>query len=230
MKKVFKNIINNCLKPFHLEIKRTSNLAEGLIDLTNYDQRFEILYQQIQTQTTTTKARCFILYELAKQVKTMIGEVAEVGVYKGGTAKILAKVIAEKPIHLFDTFVGMPETKPEKDIHQKGDFSDTSLTVVKEFLKDFYNLFFYPGFFPATAKPIAVKEFCLVHIDVDIYQSILDSCQFFYSRLIKGGLMLFDDYGLKSCPGAKEAVDGFFQDKKESPIYLPTGQCLIIKL
>lgn len=45
-----------------------------------------------------------------------------------------------------------------------------------------------------------------------------------------GGVMVFDDYGFPSCPGAKKAVDEFFKSKIETPIYLPTGQCLVFKV
>jgi O-methyltransferase len=41
--------------------------------------------------------------------------------------------------------------------------------------------------------------------------------------------MLFDDYGFYTCPGAKMAVDEFFADKSEMPIYLLGGQCFVIK-
>lgn len=68
------------------------------------------------------------------------------------------------------------------------------------------------------------------HIDLDIYQSILDSCRFIYPRLSPGGVIVFDDYGFMSCPGAREAVDRFFADKLEIPLVLPTGQAIVIKL
>lgn len=42
--------------------------------------------------------------------------------------------------------------------------------------------------------------------------------------------MVFDDYGFLGYPGAKQAVDEFFTERIESPIYLPTGQCVVIKL
>jgi len=41
--------------------------------------------------------------------------------------------------------------------------------------------------------------------------------------------MMFYDYGFLSCPGVKKAVDDFFTDKKETPLYVATGQCLVIK-
>jgi len=41
--------------------------------------------------------------------------------------------------------------------------------------------------------------------------------------------MVFDDYGFPTCRGAKAAVDEFFRDKRDCPVYLTTGQCFVLK-
>lgn len=41
--------------------------------------------------------------------------------------------------------------------------------------------------------------------------------------------MLFDDYGFPTCPGARQAVDEFFDDKPETPLVLPTKQAIVNK-
>lgn len=61
------------------------------------------------------------------------GSIAELGVYKGGSAKLLCSFSQDADIHLFDTSEGMPETS-NVDHHQKGDSSDCSLTEVKTYL------------------------------------------------------------------------------------------------
>lgn len=162
----------------------------------------------------------------------MGGDVAEIGVYKGGTAKLISKVVAgtNKTVHIFDTFQGMPPTDPSKDLYKEGDFSDTSLDSVKEYLRDCNNIRFYQGIFSDTSGPVINLQFSFVHIDVDIYKSVLDCCKFFYPRMVKSGIMLFDDYGSLRCPGAKMSVDEFFSDKAEYPSYLPTGQCFISRI
>jgi hypothetical protein len=68
-----------------------------------------------------------------------------------------------------------------------------------------------------------------VHIDVDLYQPTLDSIRFFYPRLAPGGIILCDDYGYSSCPGAKGAFDEYMKDRPEKIIHAPTGQAFIIK-
>jgi O-methyltransferase len=195
------------------------------------DKPFNAVMEKIKGYTIVDTKRCFMLYQLAKQAAVSSCDAAEVGVYRGGSAKLLAEVFRprNKPLHLFDTFAGMPPSDEACDLHKQGDFRDTSLGAVREYLRGYENINFYPGFFPATAKPAEKLSFCLVHIDVDIYRSVMDCCEFFYPRMERSGIMVFDDYGLVTCPGAKLAVDEFFADKTEKPWYFQSGQCVIVK-
>jgi len=126
----------------------------------------------------------------------------------------------------------MPETAElDPSGYKKGHFGDVSLDDVKKSLKKFQSIIFHPGCIPETFKPIRDNSFAFVHIDVDLYRSSFDCCEFFYERMTKGGIMIFDDYGFeKFKESAKKAVDDFFNDKPEVPISLHTAQCLLIKL
>jgi len=201
------------------------------LPLWDQDSAFKRIFDRID-YTLVDHARCYVLHQFAKQASALPGDLAEVGVYKGGTAKLLALTTApraKKIVHLFDTFAGMPPADAAVDCHHEGDLGDTSLQAVQRHLRDCDNVRFYPGFFPDTAGPIENLRFCLVHVDADIYQSVKDSCIFFYPRLESGGIMVFDDYGFPSCPGARKAVDEFFAGKPECPVYLPSGQCVVVR-
>jgi O-methyltransferase len=220
--------INSILSRFGLTIQR---MPAGK-PIWSDDNAFCTLAEQIGHRTLIDRTRCFMLYQLALQCRSLEGNVAEIGVYKGGTARLISKVFAEtdKTVHLFDTFTGMPPTDKNKDLHREGDFPDVLLDDVKKFLKDCDNIRLWPGIFPDTASPIMNMRFCFVHIDADIYKSVMDCCRFFYPRMKTGGTMIFDDYGFATCPGAKAAVDEFFSEKLEFPCSLPTGQCIVVKL
>jgi O-methyltransferase len=214
-----------------LEISRIPK--KRVIDYWNEDEQFVALAKQVRGHTLIHEERLFMLYQFANSVVSLKGNVAELGVYKGGSAKLLAKIFErsteKKGIFLFDTFCGMPEANPLIDLHKKGDFPDTSLESVQNFLSDCQNITVYEGLFSDTLVKVANETFCFVHIDCDIYQSVLECCEFFYPRVTPGGVMIFDDYGSLSCPGAKKAVDDYFLGKIGRPIYLPTGQCVITK-
>jgi O-methyltransferase len=72
-------------------------------------------------------------------------------------------------------------------------------------------------------------QIAMVHIDLDIYRSIKDGLEFIWPRLSRGGFAVFDDYGFHSCPGARAAVDEFFQSRQCVPVCLPTGQAVVFK-
>jgi O-methyltransferase len=201
------------------------------IRLWETDDAFSRIFETVNDHTLVDRARCFMLYQCMQQTASIPGAVAEVGVYRGGTARLIAEVMGPgKALHLFDTFSGMPATTDDKDFHIAGDFADTSLQQVTRYLGGYPQVRLHPGFFPDTAAPVAAETFSMVHVDVDIYRSVLDCCSFFYPRTLRGGCLVFDDYGLVTCPGAKSAVDEFFVSRPEHPIYLPTGQCLVLKL
>ena len=87
---------------------------------------------------------------------------------------------------------------------------------------------FHVGFMPDTFDGLNEK-ISFVHIDVDIYQSVLDCCEYIWPFLSVGGVMLFDDYGFSMTIGARQAVDEFFSDKLAFPICLNTVQAFVIK-
>lgn len=145
-----------------------------------------------------------VLYKHLSLLPIPEGDVVELGVYKGGSAMLLAEIFPHKRIYLYDTFSGMPFTVFE-EIHKEGDFSDTSLLSVKESLKDYTNLVFVPGFFPDTAKDYDGKV-AVAFCDGDYYQSTKDFIDFYWPKLSKGGIMVFDDYNWVNCPGVKQAI------------------------
>lgn len=175
----------------------------------------------------------FELYQAVTKTQKLPGEIAEVGVFRGGSAKLIAET-SGKQIHLFDTFEGLPdltqEDRPEQ--FQKGDYS-ISLESVEQYLQSYPNVTLYKGFFPATAGPVEDKRFSFVHLDVDLYRPTLESLAFFYPRMTKGGLIIGHDY--RDIPrfhdsGVKKAFDEFFVDKPEVVIELLDGsQCLVVK-
>ena len=180
--------------------------------------------------------RCSMLEPLVADVlqKGVSGDFLEAGVFRGGTALLEAMIIADsgqaRPLHLFDSFEGMPETTDGLDRFQKGDFNSTSAGKVAEILTPYPFVTMHVGFIPQTFRQFDPGPIAWAHVDVDIYQAVKDSIEFIYPRLVQGGFMVFDDYGFPSCPGARRAVDEAFFDRPEVPICLPTGQALVVKL
>lgn len=137
--------------------------------------------------------------------KTPLGIFAELGVYRGGSAKRLAEVARKqgRELHLFDTFTGIP-FRHECDQHDVGDFSDTKEQDVRDLIPD---AIFHVGIFPET-MPKKLGRIAFLHIDADQYQSYKDAIRLFSPLMVSGGVMWFDDY--ECLASATKAVNESF--------------------
>lgn len=175
-----------------------------------------------------------LLWETIPHVRGLSGAMAEIGVWRGGSAKLILErlktlQLKDEKLFLFDTYAGMPETDPSVDVHRAGDFKNTSIAEVVKRLEGYSGYEIVAGLFPNSGEPFKEEKFKWVHIDVDIYSSVKETTAWVYDRLVPGGMIIYDDYGTKSCLGAKKAVDEFFADKTEAVLYLPSTQALVIK-
>jgi len=145
------------------------------------------------------------------------GCVAEVGVYKGGSAKAIVEVLNKKDmLYLFDTFTGIPNEDDNDNHFMIGDFHDTSFEAVQALFNNYKNVHVFKGIFPEkTGHNVEDKRFKFVHIDVDTYPSYVDSLNFFYDKMVIDGIMIFDDYNEDGCEGATKAVNEFFNGKEK---------------
>lgn len=154
------------------------------------------------------------LENLRNAIKLTIGvpgDMAELGVYEGGSAAVMAEIKPDTTLHLFDTFEGIPcDEAPEYDPEgyvKKGMFA-CPIRKVRANLSGL-PVYFYRGVFPQTTKGLDGLRFSFVHVDCDLYQSAKDAIEWFWPRLNPGGIMYFDDYGCKFT-GVTRAVDEAF--------------------
>ena len=159
------------------------------------------------------------------------GDTAECGVYQGASSFLICEQLnsADRRHHIFDSFAGLSNPGPEDGLHwQPGQFAVPELAVRKN-LQQFAHVDYHAGWIPATLSRVADKQFCFVHLDVDLYEPTRDASTFFYSRLTPGGILLCDDYGFSTCPGAQQAMNELAAHIGEPLIRVPTGQAFIIK-
>lgn len=88
----------------------------------------------------------------------------------------------------------------------------------------------YVSWIPQCFSEMADIEFCCVHVDVDLYLPKRDSIEFFYVRLVPGGILLCNDYGYHTCPGSKKVFNDFVIENDLPQVgHLPTGQGFVIR-
>jgi O-methyltransferase len=171
--------------------------------------------------------RLYAIDQFAARCATLPGDFAECGTYTGSSAYFLCARAAGE-VHLFDSWEGLSEPAPvDGEYWTRGDLR-SSLEDARRVLGRFDNAVFHQGWIPERFHEVADRRFSLVHIDVDIYRPTLDALEFFWERVTPGGMVVCDDYGFSTCPGATAAMDEFFEGR--APVmHLPTGQGLVIR-
>lgn len=170
---------------------------------------------------------CYNVMTLARAMTRLPGAFAEVGAYEGTTAKLISEVKGDKPFLVFDTFEGLPpDCEHDPGVHRENEFS-CSLERVQEYLKDYEGLTFHKGIFPDSTHDVPEQKYAFVHFDVDLYEGTYACLEYFYPRMVPGGVMLSHDYGMLE--GVEKAFTDYMADKPEPVIEQATTQCLIFK-
>jgi len=144
----------------------------------------------------------------------------ELGVYKGGSALLLSKCKGKRKLFLADSFEGMP-VAGVNDVGKNGQkvkAGDTKcgLEGVQELLKDEKNVVYIKGWIEDSEEYFSQfpEKISLLHVDVDYEQPYRDILKHLYSRVVPGGIIIFDDYGY--FVGARMAVDDFIKKTGET--------------
>ncbi len=243
---MMKQIVKKLLERTGFEIRRKDTVET----LCQTDPLFNPLYEKAQrhTQMTATdnrlrRERHYVLTQLLQRVALSRGDVCEAGCWRGLSAYQIASIIrmispSPGPVfHIFDSFQGLSEIgahdryeRDRRPVEQVRQQFSCPIEQVKRNLQEFPFIEYHPGWIPDRFADVEERRFSFVHIDVDLYQPIRDSFDFFYPRLITGGIMVFDDYGCVQFPGAKKAVDEALEGRDgDFFLSLASGQAFLIK-
>jgi hypothetical protein len=82
------------------------------------------------------------------------------------------------------------------------------------------------GYFPETAAGLE-DTFCFVNLDFDLYMPILAGLEYFFPRMVSGGIILVHDYFSEIYKGAKRAVNDFEKEHEAVKLF-PIGDGISI--
>lgn len=206
--------INRVLSKFGLHLSRAHGIAATYRLLNNYDyfsQRFA-------------------------EIRNINGDVIECGVGVGHSMlALLVNAHREgkgRTVWGFDSFEGFPEPSIEDTSARnpkKGEWKNITPSVLEDILfrrcqvpaDQKKRLRLVAGFFDATLPKAQIGPIALLHLDVDLYASYKTCLEELYSKVVPGGLILFDEYKQGNVqevfPGAAKAIDEFLADKPEKP-------------
>jgi len=205
----------------------------------NLDSEFLRCYLYAKKNTLVDLYRCWELWEIVGEVvKSIPGDILEVGVWRGGSAGIIAKRLSlldsNRLVYLADTFEGVVKASKEDSTYFGGEHDDTSVEIVNDLLKNTLKVTNYKilkGIFPdETCSIIENSKLSMVHIDVDVYQSAKDVLEWVWQRLSIGGIIVFDDFGWTNCNGIIKLINEKREMKDRIVFHNLNGHALMVKL
>ncbi len=259
LKKIIKNnlkrILNKLEKLVGIKISRV-NLSENfkkspkphskIVPGATYSPwinniQFQKVFKIAKEYSLVDEYRMFELYKLASQASISNGDFLEVGVWRGGTSAVIQKALvdsaSENQFYIADTFEGVVKAGSKEDTFYKGgEHSDTNVGYVKDLFEkiEIREPTILVGIFPDDHRDLDIQNLAFVHSDVDAYESTKEIIEWCIPKMLKGGIIVFDDYGFYSCDGVTKYVDDLMLDSEISEqfrfVHNLNGHAILIKI
>lgn len=234
IKKIKRKIYNKFFKEIHTN--PNSNPPINYSDI----QKDEInTIEEVTEFTLTSPERIVSLIRSIKHIETnnIEGDIVECGVWKGGSVMAALKTLKalksfNRNIYLYDTFEGMSKpTDIDKSVRgesatdaylKKDEVWDrivcfSTLDEVKSNISKINypenNIHYIKGKVEDTIPNNTIPEkIAILRLDTDWYESTKHEMEHLFPRLVKGGIIIIDDYG--HWQGCKQAIDEYVQKNK----------------
>ena len=198
------------------------------------DDNFNRYLDRFAERRSHNTDRRWIIHQLLRLTADVPGDTAECGVFTGAGSYLILKANERDRLHqrthfLFDSFAGLSPPKASDGTYWRAGDMAVGEEIVRRNLADCRDYMLKPGWIPSRFAEIADRRFSFVHIDVDLHEPTRDSLAFFLPRMAPGGIIVVDDYGFTTCPGATQAVDEVLAGTPEKMLSLPDGGGFLIK-
>lgn len=196
-------------------------------------QIFQYCYAEVTTCENTIACTKYIVDN------NIEGDLIECGVAGGGQIALMKKTLGNygkiRNIVAFDSFEGIPYGLEGKDTEQAGigwipdmdgrlvstGITSHSLDNCKQNIidctGDAENIEFIKGWFQDTLPKYKANKIALLRLDGDLYASTMVCLKYLFKKVVKGGVVIIDDYGLNGC---RIACEEYFKSIKYKPNYL----------
>lgn len=169
--------------------------------------------------------RAHIVNWAIHRAKTVKGDFIELGVWWGVLSKCVCEYheidSLERNFYLVDSWGKMPGS-------HKGYEEDIFEDVLNRF-SCYRNVKLVRGVIPEVLNKILTTQVAYLGIDMNNSAAELMALEYFYEKMVPGGVIYIDDYGWNH-PDLRDAIDNFFVNKPEKLLHFPSGNSIVIKI
>ena len=171
------------------------------------------------------------------------GDFVECGVSYGFLSKGITEYVNwnqtqadKRKFFLVDTFEGLDEsliTDAEKEEgltnRFKGKYPKDTITRVRETFANVKGVNIVQGSVPSILPSVKTDKVAFLSIDMNCAAPEKAALEYFYPKLVSGGVVVFDDYGHRGHDLQKELADSVAAAYGNVILTMPTGQGFILK-
>jgi len=164
----------------------------------------------------------------AQQAARLEGDFVECGVNTGILSLAICSYLdfnsLDKCFFLFDTYSGIPEDRTEyaesqENIKQKNKYYFDCYEIAKENFAPWPKAQLVRGRVPETLDTVSIDKVSYLSLDMNVTEPELAALTYFWPKLVRGAVVLIDDYGWITCEQQKAAIDAFAR-KIGTPVLL----------
>ena len=194
-----------------------------------YDKKFNSFYKRIKKYTLLDEPRAYTLWQVSKNLNEINASILDVGCLMGGSGFILSKANKNGNVVLYDSFEGFNKDDGlhKKDIFYYDNVNYVNYKIKKLRLKKTY---VEKAFFPYNLIR-KINKIKICHLDVNTFFDTKNSFDWIDKKLIKNGVIIFDDFGIWGVDGIKKFIHSIEKKRKKDYLFIKNyfGQCLLIK-
>lgn len=201
-----------------------------------YNKCVEADNNRLISNTYTIRWRIHTLIWAAKYASKLEGDFVEFGggfgLFSSAIYEYLNFKNINKKYYLLDSFEGLnnknllEEEKRAFDNYKR--WGNWYYEMVDKF-SEFENMIIIPGYIPDTLSKINTERVSFCSIDFNCVEPESQALEYIWDKLVKGGIIIFDDYGFPGHHNQKNSHDKFAEDKGCLIYTCPTGQGILIK-
>ncbi len=181
--------------------------------------------------------RIHVLCWAAEHASKLEGDFVDCGVNTGLFSRAVIDYVdfmnLGKTYYLLDTFSGMdPRYSSSYEMARHHTIGyDKNLDLYEKVKETFHGLpvKIIKGAIPDTLDQVDTRQIAYLSVDMNCVLPEVAALEFFWDRMVHGGVIILDDYGYPGAEDQKAAHDKFAQAKGVQILSLPTCQGLIIK-
>jgi|TARA_B100000315_G_C14581421_1_gene590684 SAM-dependent methyltransferase len=196
------------------------------------DKKYLSFYEKINTLTILDHPRLYTLYNFSKQLSKKNSDILDIGCMKGGAGLMMSKGNDKGRVFLIDTFQSFLD---KEKLHNSRVFYYPNQRELKNNIKKMKlkKTYVFKDFFPKNSNLLKIKNIKLCHIDVNTLNSTKKIFSYVKNKIVKSGIIVFDDYGIHGTERLTKYLNILRDDKKDSnKFHFITnffGQCILIK-